>query len=130
MSDGEMERVDEALAAVFRTKRAQQSSKKGITFSFYVLVFSVLHVFSFLPFISDEVKTIVHFKLRYTYTYCHIHILPYSHAAILSYCHTTCSHTVILPFQSTGSGSDHSTASPFQSSHPGQYGMGYCHILL
>ena len=30
MSDGEMERVDEALSAVFRSRISEKSSKKGL----------------------------------------------------------------------------------------------------
>ena len=34
LSDGEMERVDKALSAVFRSRISERSNKKGIKFSF------------------------------------------------------------------------------------------------
>ena len=64
MSDGEMERVDKALSAAFRSRLLGQSNnkkKKGHLFAHFL---NKRSFFCSLCVYIDEAKSIVHFKLR------------------------------------------------------------------
>ena len=63
MHDEEMERVDKALAAVFRSQLSGRSSKKRKKGNLFLAEFS-MNKNLFLFYLSDEAKSIVHFKLR------------------------------------------------------------------